>query len=133
MNSVHHKGCKCRLPADGEAVPETGARAFSEQAESTEAEVRTRQETYPPPLMTSEPGSFARQTIVERKPQILCEVNRAYPYPPEIQAGLRAFAAEIASLPIRPLHEDASDVDLWNGAWATFRLPFAPCARSRAS
>ena len=28
----------------------------------------------PPPLMTSEPGSFARKTIVERKPQIIDQV-----------------------------------------------------------
>ena len=75
---------------------------------------------YPPPLMTSEPGSFARKTIVERKPQILREVGAAYPYPAEIEAGLRAYAHEIAALPIAPLHEDAPDVGLWNAAWAAF-------------
>ena len=74
--------------------------------------------SYPPPLMTSEPGSFARKTIVERKPQILREVSEAHPYPPEIQAGLRAYADEIATAPVQPLREQASDVDLWNGAWA---------------
>jgi hypothetical protein len=74
----------------------------------------------PPPLMTSEPGSFARKTIVERKPQIIDEVSRAYDYPPEIESGLRDYAHEIASLPIQPLREDALDVELWNGAWAEF-------------
>jgi uncharacterized protein with ATP-grasp and redox domains len=75
---------------------------------------------YPPPLMTSEPGSFARKTIVERKPQILREVSAAYPYPVEIEHGLRAYAREIAALPIAPLRENAPDVGLWNAAWAAF-------------
>jgi hypothetical protein len=71
--------------------------------------------------MTSEPGSFARKTIVERKPQILHEVSQAHAYPAEIQATLVAYGEEIASGPIQPLHEDAPDVDLWNGAWAEVR------------
>jgi len=68
--------------------------------------------------MTSEPGSFARKTIVERKPQILREVSEAHTYPPDIQAALRAYADEIASAPVEPLREQAPDVGLWNGAWA---------------
>jgi len=68
--------------------------------------------------MTSERGSFARKTIVERKPQILREVSEAHAYPPEILAALRAYAAEIASAPVQPLREQAPDVALWNGAWA---------------
>ena len=75
----------------------------------------------PPPLMTSEPGSFARKTIVERKPQIIAEVSGAYPYPPQIQEALAAFAREIAAEPIRPLVESAPDVALWNEAWAAHR------------
>jgi uncharacterized protein with ATP-grasp and redox domains len=70
--------------------------------------------------MTSTPGSFARQTIVERKPQILREVSQAYPYPPDIQAALAAFAVEIGAQPIRPLTEDAPDRELWNTALAPF-------------
>jgi hypothetical protein len=75
----------------------------------------------PSPLMTSEPGSFARKTIVARKPQILREVSQAHPYPPNIQDALAAFAHEIVAEPIRPLQEDALDVALWNGVWAAFR------------
>jgi hypothetical protein len=71
--------------------------------------------------MTSEPGSFARKTIVERKPQILSEVSQAHPYSADIQAGLIDLAAEIASQPICPLCEDVPDVALWNGMWAKFR------------
>ena len=36
----------------------------------------------PPPLMTSEPGSFARYTIVERKPQIILQVTEDNGYSP---------------------------------------------------
>jgi uncharacterized protein with ATP-grasp and redox domains len=71
----------------------------------------------PPPLMTSTPGSFARKTIVERKPQILREVSQAHPYPSDIQAELKAFAAEIASRPIQPLREEIPDRTLWNREW----------------
>jgi uncharacterized protein with ATP-grasp and redox domains len=80
----------------------------------------TQWKTLPPPLMTSTLGSFARKTIVERKPQILREVAQAYPYPPDIQAGLVAFAAEIRSETIRPLSEVAEDRGLWDTAWAAF-------------
>jgi len=75
----------------------------------------------PPPLMTSEPGSFARATIVERKPQILHQVIEDNGYPAPIVQRLEALAAEIAAEPIRPLQEPAPDAAFWNGelaAWA---------------
>jgi len=68
--------------------------------------------------MTSTPGSFARKTILERKSQILREVSLAHPYPPDIQAALKAFGDEIVSEPIRPLTKDAPDSALWNAEWA---------------
>jgi uncharacterized protein with ATP-grasp and redox domains len=68
----------------------------------------------PPPLMTSEPGSFARSTIVERKPQIIRRVIEDNGYPPQIEQALEAFKAEIASQPMRPLTEQAPDAALWN-------------------
>ncbi|MBN1933641.1 MAG: protein-glutamate O-methyltransferase family protein [Anaerolineae bacterium] len=74
----------------------------------------------PPPLTTSEPGSFAQSTIVERKPQIIREAGAAHPYPANIQAALCAFVDEIASDPIQPLHEIASDVAMWNAEWARY-------------
>ena len=49
----------------------------------------------PPYLMTSEPGSFARKTIVERKAQIIARVIADHDYPPEIIAKLNAFRNEI--------------------------------------
>jgi len=68
--------------------------------------------------MTSEPGSFARATIVERKPQIIRQVIENNAYPRDIVATLEAFVDEIAHFPISPIHESAPDVDFWNEALA---------------
>jgi hypothetical protein len=78
-------------------------------------------ETIPPALMTSEPGSFARYTIVERKPQILRNVIDDNDYPPAIVAALRGFLDEIARQPIQPLGEVAPDVAFWNREAAAYR------------
>jgi uncharacterized protein with ATP-grasp and redox domains len=64
--------------------------------------------------MTSEPGSFARQTIVERKPQLIRQAIADNDYPPHIVQTLEDFKVEIASQPIRPLSEEAADVADWN-------------------
>jgi uncharacterized protein with ATP-grasp and redox domains len=66
--------------------------------------------------MTSEAGSFARATIVERKPQIICQVIDENGYPPEIVAALEVFRDEIAEQPMLSLRETALDVDWWNDA-----------------
>jgi uncharacterized protein with ATP-grasp and redox domains len=68
----------------------------------------------PPFLMTSDPGSFARQTILERKPQIIRQVLENNVYPREIASALEDFRQEIASRPLRPLSESAPDVQDWN-------------------
>jgi hypothetical protein len=68
----------------------------------------------PPPLLTSEPGSFARKTIVDRKPQIIRQVIEDNGYPPATLARLVAFEDEIARQPIRPLFEAVPDVAFWN-------------------
>jgi hypothetical protein len=78
-------------------------------------------ENLPPPLMTSEPGSFARSTIVERKPQIVRQVIADNPYPPEIVAALDAFRQEIARDPVRPLAAPALDAAVWNRELAAYR------------
>ncbi|MGC9395476.1 MAG: damage-control phosphatase ARMT1 family protein [Anaerolineae bacterium] len=74
----------------------------------------------PPPLMTGEPGSFARATIVERKPEIIRRVIADNAYPPEIVAALEAFRDEIAHHPITPLTEDAPDTAFWNAHQAQY-------------
>jgi hypothetical protein len=74
----------------------------------------------PPRLMTSEPGSFARKTIEERKPQIIGQVLEDHGYPPAVVWRLERFREEIASQPMQPLSEQAPDLAFWNGEWATF-------------
>jgi uncharacterized protein with ATP-grasp and redox domains len=76
--------------------------------------------TLPPPLMTSEPGSFARQTIVERKPQIISQVIQDNDYTAGIVKRLESFKQEIASQPVHPLSEDAPGVASWNQALAAY-------------
>ena len=65
-------------------------------------------------LMTSEPGSFARSTIVERKPQIIARVISDNEYPRSTVDALDAFRREIAEGMVRPLVEQAPDVQFWN-------------------
>jgi uncharacterized protein with ATP-grasp and redox domains len=74
----------------------------------------------PPPLMTSEPGSFARKTIVERKPQIIARVIADHDYPPEIVADLERFRDEIARETVQPLQEDRGDAAFWNAQQAKY-------------
>jgi uncharacterized protein with ATP-grasp and redox domains len=74
----------------------------------------------PPFLMTSEPGSFARKTIVERKPQIIQRVVADNDYPPETVRHLESFRDEIAHQPIQPLSEPAADVAAWNRQLASW-------------
>jgi hypothetical protein len=64
--------------------------------------------------MTSDPGSFARHTILERKPQIIRQVIADNGYPPEVNTALENLRNEIASQPIQLLHESAADVAFWN-------------------
>jgi len=76
----------------------------------------------PPPLMTSEEGSFARRTIIERKPRIIQQVIDDNDYPDEIVRALEAFRAEIASEALaQPLSELVSDASMWNEALAQYQ------------
>ncbi|MBN1313545.1 MAG: protein-glutamate O-methyltransferase family protein [Anaerolineae bacterium] len=71
-------------------------------------------QSLPPILMTSDPGSFAHATIVERKPQIISQVIADNAYPSEIVDALERLRNEIANSPIKPLREAAADVAFWN-------------------
>lgn len=61
----------------------------------------------PPPIMTSEPGSFARATIVDRKPAIIAEVIARSPVSSVARSALEELAEEIVHLPISPPPSDA--------------------------
>ncbi len=74
----------------------------------------------PPPLMTSEPGSFAQATIMRRKPQIVADVLRDNDYPAEIRDALHALAQEIQGAQIRPLGEPALDTEYWQEQWCPY-------------
>lgn len=76
-----------------------------------------QQKKLPPPLMTSEVGSFAQKTILERKPQIIRKVIADMDYPEPIVDGLQHFAREIASQPVRPLPVAAHDHAFWHTHW----------------
>ena len=70
----------------------------------------------PPCVLTSDPGSFARSIILERKPKIIRQVLADNVYPAAIVAALQAFRDEIPSRPLQPLRESAPDVQDWNRA-----------------
>lgn len=72
-----------------------------------------RENALPPPLMTSEEGSYARYTITDRMPQIIQQVLQDNSYGSETVRELIALRDEIASKPICPLREDAPDASLW--------------------
>jgi len=76
----------------------------------------------PPVLMTSDPGSFARATIVDRKPQIIRRVVADHAYPTEVVSALDAFAHEIASSVIQPPMASAEDAEarFWRDQWAQY-------------
>ncbi|MFC2029656.1 damage-control phosphatase ARMT1 family protein [Chloroflexota bacterium] len=75
----------------------------------------------PPRLMTSDAGSFAQFTIVERKPQIIRQVIEDNRYPAEIEDALQTFQEEIARRPVRPLQGSGPGIRRWNREWAAHR------------
>jgi hypothetical protein len=75
----------------------------------------------PPLLMTSEPGSFARSTIVERKPHIIAQVSKDHAYPASVERSLEALRQEIAVEPVQLLADTETDATQWNGELAAYR------------
>jgi len=68
----------------------------------------------PPLLMTSEEGSFAQGTILNRKPQIIRQILADMEYPPEVTSAVNAFADEIQTGTMKPLVELTGDAEEWN-------------------
>ena len=56
----------------------------------------------PPPIMTSEPGSFARRTIVERKPAIIADVLSGLSNHKQVAKRLRDLQSEISRGHVTP-------------------------------
>jgi hypothetical protein len=74
----------------------------------------------PPVIMTSEPGSFAHNTLAVRVPAILADTLAANDFPAEIVARLEDLHAELTRGRIRPLAEDAPDAAFWNRVSAPY-------------
>ncbi|HEY0707845.1 MAG TPA: ARMT1-like domain-containing protein, partial [Polyangia bacterium] len=73
----------------------------------------------PPPLSTSEVGSFAWDTLKRRVPEILADVRRRMgPVPAEVDAELDALDAEIRTGVLRGLREATDDRKDWDAACA---------------
>jgi len=75
----------------------------------------------PPPIMTSELGSFARRTITERKPRIIDRVMATNAYPPAIQAQLTALRRELADGPVAAPLPQNDPAGHWREAWTPWQ------------
>ncbi len=74
----------------------------------------------PPPLMTSEPGSFAHNTLKVRVPAILRDAMALNDFPQEIKAALEEFHAELVGGTIRGLREETADRAFWDEVSAPY-------------
>lgn len=72
------------------------------------------EEVLPPLLLTSDPGSFAHNTLKVRVPRILRDTIAANDFPADVVRALEELHAELTSGEIYPLMEDAPDVREWN-------------------
>lgn len=70
----------------------------------------------PPPIMTSEKGSFARRTIEELKPGIIENILSEHDYTSQIQGALLELKSEMTNGHLRLVKENTSDKSLWNKA-----------------
>ena len=74
----------------------------------------------PPPLLTSEPGSFAQYTFKVRIPSIVDETLGRNHFPSDIRQNLLDLRRELTDGQIRQLREAAPDVRFWRAASAPF-------------
>jgi uncharacterized protein with ATP-grasp and redox domains len=85
----------------------------------------------PPPVLVTEPGSFARYTLEQRLIPIVQRAIAENDFPPPAIARLETLAREIPHTPIRLLDDDGGpDIPDWNGYIEPFQgkiwldLPF---------
>ncbi len=85
----------------------------------TELDLRqAHQAALPPLLLTSEPGSFAHNTLKVRVPGILRETIALNAFPPHVNAALEELHVELTTGHIRGLREDAPDRVFWDAVSA---------------
>lgn len=68
----------------------------------------------PPPLLTSEPGSFANNTLAARLPRIALDLIESNEFPPGVVARLDELRAELVGGRVRELEEETQDKWFWN-------------------
>jgi Damage-control phosphatase ARMT1-like domain len=68
----------------------------------------------PPAIRTSDAGSFARYTFMDRVPGILRETLALNDFPEVSQRALEALHVEVTQGRVRELREDAPDRTFWN-------------------
>jgi len=78
------------------------------------------QPNMPPLLMTSEPGTFAHNTLKVRVPAILRDMIAANDFPADVLDALEALHAELTGGRIRPLREKSADALDWNARSAPY-------------
>ncbi len=67
----------------------------------------------PPPLMMSEPGSFAHVTLTQRWPAIVKRISAENSYSADILANLETLVGDLSEGTIRVIQEDAPDTNDW--------------------
>lgn len=72
--------------------------------------------TLPPPILTSEPNSFARRTFEIRIPRIIEETIALNSFPGQIRTTLEELRKEILGGKIRGLRETTPDRTFWDHA-----------------
>jgi len=68
----------------------------------------------PPPLLTSEPGSFAHHTFEVRIPRLIEEAIELNSFSADIRHALEALRTEVMEGTIRELCEEAPDKPFWD-------------------
>jgi len=71
----------------------------------------------PPPLMVSEPGSFAEYTVSRRMPRIINDVIAANDYPADIVDSLLRLRAALPDGAVAPPDPALPDATFWRQAW----------------
>ena len=77
-------------------------------------------QTLPPPILTSEPDTFAHRTFAVRIPRIIEETMEMSPFPDDIRGELRELRAEILGGQIRGLREATGDRSFWDQVSAPY-------------
>lgn len=76
--------------------------------------------TLPPLLLTSDPNSFARNTLRVRIPAILRETIALNDFAPGIRVALEDLYVELTDGRVRGLQEEAPDAGFWQAASAPY-------------